>query len=327
MDVKLQPNAIWGLVAIVLANLVWNFGISWCVRSEDIGWAIVLVALLIVAIGTLVAQTFVLAVWISFSEGRWLGRCGIPALVLICLATTSGLGAGASVPEAAGAALPLAVLLGVLVALFIPLRRVRGWRLTTRQDAVPGGLGRFRIGDLLIWMVVIAVPLAIIRLFASLLSNQDITTGMRAIAMLVLLLLPLFWLALLAAFAPRGWRHAWLLAGGIVAYTTTATVLGALFIFPWLEPLLWPLPGWIVLSITAALFISGAMSVILNCLALRMLGWRLVRPGWSMNRLPPAQSAHNRIETLENKAPTIGRGECPVDVDPSAGPRHRNRFA
>ncbi len=327
MDVMLSPKAARGLLAIVLVNLVWNFGISWCLRSEDIGWALVLVALLIVAIGTLVAQTFVLSVWISFSEGRWLFRWGIPALLLIFLATACGLGAGASGLGAAGAALPLAVLLCMLVALLIPLRRVRGWRLTTRQDAVPGELGRFRISDLLIWMVVIAAPLAIIRLFASLLSNQDIPTGMRAIAMLVLLLLPLLWLALLAAFAPRGWRHTWLLAGGIVAYAVVAIVLGAYFIFPWLEPLLWPLPGWIVLSITAAFFVSGPLVVSLNCLALRMLGWHLVRPGWSMNRPPPEQSARNHIDSMDNKAPTIGRGECPVDVDPRTRPRHRKRFA
>lgn len=298
MDESLPPKTATGLCVIVLANLAVNLALGCCLRSDDIQWALVLIAMLLIAIGTLLAQTLLVAVWMSFSEGRWLWKWGIPALLLACLATACGLGAGSTGLDVAGAALPLEVLLCMLVALLIPLRRVRGWRLTTRQDAVPGELGRFRIRDLLIWMIVIAVPLAVIRFLAAPLSDGNISSGLRTLAVLVLMLLPLLWLALLAALAPREWRQTWLYAAWIPLYTLTAIALGAYFAYPWLEPLVWPRPGWFVLAHTGALFIVGPLIVSLNCLALRRLGWRLVRPAWSNPVRPPQAFQSSPTSTL-----------------------------
>lgn len=292
MDETIPPKAAKGLLALVIANLAWNFGISWSLRSEDIRWALLLLAVLFVAVGTLVAQTFVLAVWMSFSSSRWLARVAVPALLLVAFAMASGLGAGAGTLEAAaGAALPLTVLFAILVAMFIPLRRVRGWRLTARPDARPGELGRFRIGDVLIWMVVIAVPLAIVRLFSTFVSAQDVTAGMLAILVSVILMLPLLWLALLASLAPSH-RQLWLLAV-LVAYAGLATALAAWFVYPWIEPLLWPQPGWFVVSLTCAFFGSGAVIAMLACLALRLLGYRLIRPGWTFS---PSDGPHSSAD-------------------------------
>jgi hypothetical protein len=281
VDEPLLSRPAKGIVALVAANLAWNVGISRCLRSEDVQWAMVLVALLFVAIGTLAAQTFVVAVWMAFSEGRWPWRWVVPAHLLIALSMACGLAAGADPLYAASLALPLAVLLGILVALLLPLRRAGGWRLTARQDATPGERGRCRISDLLIWMAVIALPLAIVRWFATLPGNE-ITTGMRAILVSVALLLPLLWLVLLVAFAPRE-RRMYLLAGATV-YDGAATGLAVWFIHPLVEPLLWPLPGWFVVLISAAFFASGAMVMLLCCLALRAFGYRLLRPAWALEQ-------------------------------------------
>lgn len=294
VDETLPSTSAKGIVALVAVNLAWNIGISWCLRSEDVAWALVLVALLFVSFGTLVAQTFVLAIWMSFSEVRWHWRWAVPVLIVIALSTACGLGAGADILQAAAAALSLLVLLGLLVALLVPLRRVRGWRLTARQNAMPGEVGRFRISDLLIWMVVIALPLAIVRFIATHLSANDFNPGVRAIALSLLLLLPLLWLALLTAFAPRE-RQTHLLASAALAYAAVVTGLAAILVYPSLEDLLWPLPGWYVVWITGAFFASGATVALKCCLALRAFGYRLRRPAWTVGEGPGRQSGIHKV--------------------------------
>jgi hypothetical protein len=194
-----------------------------------------------------------------------------------------GRAAGGELYGALFCAFLLQVLLWTLVAVLLPLRRVRGWRWTLRDGAATGERGRFRIGDLLIWMVIMGVPLAFVRLVvASSPEGVGNLLAMRVLATLAIGLLLLLWAVMLAALAPRGWRQSWLYAVGIPLYVIVATALATPFLlFPLFEPLIWPRPGWTLSLEAIAYFVLPSLVVWLNCRALRRLGYRLVRPAWS----------------------------------------------
>ena len=272
------------LVAIGLGNLLLDGCIGWPLRSNDMGTAVFLIATFLIVIGLLIGQTLLLAFWIAFAVSRWYWQWGVPPLLCAAIVVACTLSAGMGIAESALIAVAVQGPLWILVALLIPLRRIRGWRLKAGERTLPAEQGRFGIGDLLIWMVVIAVPLAIFRFFTSPGTSGTVTAGMRAIALLGLMLLPLLWLTILVAFASRRWS--WFFAGGILIYVVLATAIGAReFYHLVLDPFWWPRPGWILglwgLLFASLFFTTPSLLVWLNCLGLRQAGWRLVRPAQS----------------------------------------------
>ena len=159
--------------------------------------------------------------------GAWYWQIGVPALICAMLVAGCGMSSGLGLGEATLTALFVQVALWTLVALLMPLRAIRGWRLNRGGGQVPDEAGRFRIRDLLIWTVLIGVPLALVRLLLPLggSGGLTITAGLRAIAIPVLLLLPLLWLAMLAGLAPRGWRRPWIYGAAIAIYAIAATAI------------------------------------------------------------------------------------------------------
>ena len=107
--------------------------------------------------------------------------------------------AGLGLAESGLVALVVQGLLWILVALLLPLRRLRGWRLRRGHTEQPVEQKRYGTRDLLIWMMVIAVPLAIFRLLMPPGTEGTVTAGLRVIALLGLLLVPLLWLEILMA--------------------------------------------------------------------------------------------------------------------------------
>jgi hypothetical protein len=194
-----------------------------------------------------------------------------------------------------------------IAALLLPLRPIRGWRLTTDEGAVPGEVGQFRIGDLLLWMAVISVPLALF----SFVNAQDwqedsVRREMRVIGeRLLLMLLPLHWLALLAAFAPRGLWHARVYRAGILLYAGIAIpiAIGASrFLFlAFSFGLRGGMLGRLVIGVFLAglLFVISALVVWLNVRALRSFGWRLVRPAWQSDPAPQAAEVQGEVATAK----------------------------
>jgi hypothetical protein len=272
----------------VLANLALDSTLAWLLRSDDMNAAVFLLAVLLIAIGVLLGQTLLLAGWIAFSEGGWQWQFGIPTLLAAGLAAAGSLPAGSGLAGSAIAAVLLQVVLWTIVAVLLPLRFLRGWRLTRGGSTLPGDHSRFHIRDLLIWTLVIGVPLALLRLVLPQGSAGSISAALRVIATLALLLLPLLWLAMLAAFAPRGWRQSWLYAAGLPIYAAAATAIATREFYHLVFEVFWfPRPGWLLLlrsiPLTGSFFVLSALVLSLNCLVLRQLGWQLVRPAWRPN--------------------------------------------
>ncbi len=278
------------LLALVLANLALDCGLAWFLRSDDMALAIFLLAIFLVAIGVVLGQTLLLAFWIAFSEGRWQWQLVVPTLLAASLAAACALTAGLGLAEAAIVAVFLQVVLWTLVALLLPLRRVRRWRLTRGDSALPTEHSQFRIRDLLIWTLVIGVPLALVRLLLPQGSAGGITAGLRVIATLASMLLPLLWLVMLAAFAPHGWRQSWIYAAGIPIFAAAATAIATSEFYSLVfDAFWWPRPGWMLLlqsiPIAGSFFVVSSLVLWLNCLGLRQFGWKLVRPAWQSHPL------------------------------------------
>jgi len=283
---QLPPRKIAAAhLALVLANLALNCGLGWFLRSDDLQWAILLLAIFLIAIGILLGQTLLLAFWITFLEGRWLWQFVIPAFLSAGLVAACVLSAGVGLEESSLAALFLQVVLWTLVALLMPIRRVRGWRLKRGDGPLPSEHGRFRVSDLLIWTVIIGVPLALVRLLMPLGAQGGITAGLRVIVTLALMLLPLLWLAMLAAFEARGWRHSWLYAAGVATYAIAVTAIATSeFYHLVFDAFWWPRPGWLLLlhsiSFSSLFFLVSSLVLWLNCRVLRIFDWQLVWPAW-----------------------------------------------
>ena len=274
------------LSALVVANLALDYGLWCCTRSQGfLGY------LSPIAIGAPLAQILLLALWLSCGETRWPWRLGLSVLLAALLGAAAMLGAGFDPIGMIFVPILLEILLLALVALLLPLRRLRGWRLTKSADTTAGPRSRFRISDLLLWMLVIGVPLALVRVLRTQVFTGPAPTAFPTLLMSLLLLPPLLWMVLLVSFAPHTRSRTALSAGGIMLYAGVATAIGTRLWYPLLMELPGP-AGWVVLLQSIALcgsfYFLVALVLSLNCLALRALGWRLVRPAWAAEAPQPA---------------------------------------
>jgi hypothetical protein len=258
------------LASLVCANLGADFALS---QSEGLfGY------LFLVAIGVPLSQIILLAAWLSFGDGRWYWRLAT-AVVLAGL-----VGVACHLPSimVGEAFLPLVLifLMFVLLAGFLPLRQLRGWRLT--RSAITGSTyrARFQIRHLILWTLAVSMPLALARVLREPFSG-GVSAGLASVAIVGLLLAILLVTVMLVALAPNAGRPSVSFAGLILFYGATATAAGTFLFYRLLIIQLGP-PGWIALLQSVALAASAFLFVPLvlyaNCRVLRALGWRLVRP-------------------------------------------------
>jgi hypothetical protein len=267
------------LLALVAANLALDFGL-W--HSDGVDGFLGL--FLFVPFGTALSQVMLLAVWFTCMEGPWWWQFGVPIMLTAWIGYTAAIGLPTMRVE------PWALLvfplifqfpLFVLAALLWPLCRMRGWRLASDPSAPSGPRGQFRIADVLIWMTIIGVLLAFVRFLF--MSGRGAGSGIWLLLAFVLLPIPLLWTALTASLSPwpsRSWR----LAGRVIAiglYAAVAFAICARMLYDSLMDIS-GLPGYVALAqsvaLTALFFVGTPSLLALNCLALRLLGWRLVRP-------------------------------------------------
>jgi hypothetical protein len=277
------------LSALVVANLVLDYGLWCCVPSRGfLGY------LAPMAIGTLLGQTLLLALWMSCGEARWMWRLAFPVLLAALLGAAAILGVGFDPAGIIFTPVLLEILLLALVALLLPLRRLRGWRLTNSAETAAGPRSRFQISDLLVWMLVIGVPLALVRLLSIPAWAGPAPPAFRALVMFLLLLPPLLWMVLLASFAPKGRSRTTLSVVGVVLCACVATAIGTRLWYPLLMELPGP-AGWVVLlqsiALSGSFYFLVPLVLSLNCLALRALGWRLARPAWQASLGAAAEPA------------------------------------
>jgi len=183
-----------------------------------------------------------------------------------------------------------------LAALLWPLCRVRGWRLTTNASAASGPREQFRIADLLGWMTIIGVLLALVRYLFT--SGSGAGAGIGTLLAFLVLPAPLLCAVLLASFSLSPARS-WQLAGRVFALLVYAGIVFVICARLLYNDLLdrSGAPGYVVLpqgvGLTALFFIGVPSILALNCLALRLLGWRLVRPeSQSSESKLSAESSH-----------------------------------
>jgi hypothetical protein len=263
------------LIALLLANLVSDAALWWGANSDTL-----LGCLFLVAIGVPMTQVLLLAAWVSWGEGRWVWRLAgatvLTSLVGIAASWASGQG-----PSLDGGFV-LMIVLFITVALLLPLRRLCGWRLTMRTDAAPAERSRFHIIDLLLWTGVIGLTLALSRPIVASLAYGDLPKGGRVIILFAFLLPPLLWPAVLAVFAPASRRRSVLTAGWLLFYGAGVMTSGTYLLYDLL--IVFGAPGRVRLlqaaGLAASFFVVVPLLTAANCMALRALGWRLVRPGW-----------------------------------------------
>jgi hypothetical protein len=287
------------VIALVAANWALNAA---CWRFIAL---IELEYLFLVAIGVPLAQTFLLAAWLSFVDGRWPWR--IAVAVLLTAGAAAEIGTGGTTGSVMPAVLLLEAALFAVVALMLPLWRIRGWRLTPDEGAVAGDVGQFRVGDLLLWMAVIGVPLALCGFVnaENYWREDSVRAAMRDVGgRLLLMLLPLHWLAMLAAFAPRRSWHARVYRAGVLLYAGIMIALcTSLFHYMFIvfRPRGWGPSSLLVPLIRFLLagspFVIGPLVVWLNCRVLRAFGWRLTRPAWNSHLPPQAERAPSEVAT------------------------------
>jgi hypothetical protein len=267
------------LTALVLGNLALDFAL-WQFDDAD-GFVGLLV---LVAFGTAMCQAWLLAVWFACAEGGWKWRFGVPVALMGLVGYTAA--AGIRVVGAEPGAMLIFPLvfqlpLFVLVAFLWPFCRLRGWRFTTAAAAVSRPAAQFRIADLIAWMTIIGVLLALLRFLVS--EGRWGPGGLVMLMAFLVLPSPLLWAILVASFSAwpaRSWRLAVRVV--LVGLYTAGALAACVQELYKAQILRTGLPGSTILLQSVALsvlfFVAVPSILALNCLALRGLGWRLARP-------------------------------------------------
>jgi hypothetical protein len=284
-----RGRTLLAIATLVAANLLLDFYLWRWLQWWEFG--------LFIGLGVPLTQIVLLAAWLSLGDSHWYWRLAVamPLAMSVGLAAKNG---SSNAPVGLMLApVALTVLLFAMTALFVPLRRVRGWRLTTERRADAAMLGRFQIGDLMLWTLVLSLPLGITRL--ALPTGDDVATATIYGIAVGLVLAPLFVPALLLPFAPLDRRAVWP-AAGLIIYSSGLTAVGTYWLYHQMLLAFGP-PAWILLlrsiSAVGAFGFGVPLALFVNGLVLRMLGWRLVRPAWKTDMMQPSS-----IGVCENRA-------------------------
>jgi hypothetical protein len=277
--------ALFGLVAVNLAS---DVGLMLLVEEKSRGTAWHREA----PIGLVLSQLTLLAMWLGLGDGRWYVRLVIAVPLTFALANALGivkaLSSAARRDYDPGNAMLIAFMfLGMLLAIacfgFV-LRRTRSWRLTWKQvDSAPA-MHQFQIGDALLWMMVLSGALAVVRFLNSIDADFPVLT----VALYAVKTTAVVFGAMMVAFATR--RK--LLTTAVL--TSAVLVTGAVFAVPDAYenvqrmrasaavrsvPMYRYVVAWGNQTLNHEAFVvaAGACAVA-NCLALRAMGCKFMRP-------------------------------------------------
>jgi hypothetical protein len=291
--------ALW-LIAVAAANFAVTAGFFWLLQEWQTGPGSRFLQNQLgqVGFGILLSQVVLIGYWLGLGGGRWYVRLvGAIALTLgtalafhfAALLSPTARRRGDDDPCAIIGFMLIAMMLAVSFVGFV-LRRTRGWRLTWRQSVQQSVIHQFQIADGLLWMVVIGGALAAMRFVISieegsrsqlvdisllaarggavvLLSMMTALATARAIRAVVILLAVVVTIGIAFAIPDiyRNLQFTWARVTGPIAwnvYLSNGIQAGL---------------GQLVLMLAA---MSGAL---VNCLALRLTGCRLLRPGNSVS--------------------------------------------
>jgi len=245
-----------------------------------------------IPIGILLSQLTLAALWLGLGDGRWYVRLVVAIPLTFCLAKTIGIANQLS-PKALsrGQPDPSAMIFFILLAMLLAsscfafvLRRTRSWRLTWQQIGNVHATRQFQIGDALLWMIVVSGSLAALRFLVSI--DNDFPAQLLDISMYTVKTMMVVTGTMIVAFSTRRKIR------GLVLITLVVLVIGALFAVPDAYENVQrmrggtpPTPFYRYVAAWAnqtkkheAFVIAAALGGLVNCLVLRALGCRLVRP-------------------------------------------------
>jgi len=283
------------LIALVAANLALTAAMLWLIEEGyPAKWVFFRNQFHQFAWGLLLSQVILVGYWLGLGDGRWYLR--LVAAIALTLAIALALHWAERLSPRArrhGNESPWAILSFVLIAMMLVvscvgfvLRRTRGWRLTWRSEVPANTIHQFQIADGLLWMIVIGGALAALRFVFSIedsLQEQllDISLMTTSIATVVLI-------AMMTAFTTsRQLRK-------VVVMIVVVTAIGIAFAVPDIYrgvqraravvtgPIAWSVyvSNAIGDGLGEPVFVWAAMSgALANCLVLRLIGCRLIRPG------------------------------------------------
>lgn len=284
------------LAALIVANLAVTSGLLWIIQEwkPASGSRFLQNQLNQVWFGTLLSQVVLIGCWLGLGDGRWYVR--LVAAIALTLATALAFHFGVVLSPTARRSAdeePWAIIGFILIAMMLAvslvgfvLRRMRGWRLTWRASVQQLTIHQFQIADGLLWMVVIGGALAAMRFVVSI--EEDFREQLVRISLLTARGAAIVLVAMVTAFSTaRPMRNVIVLVSVVVAIgiafaipdvyrdlqSTWARVTGPIAWNVYLSNAINAGFGQIVLMLAV---MSGAL---VNCLALRLTGCQLIRPG------------------------------------------------
>ena len=241
-------------------------------------------------------QFVLLAAWCAWGTGRLTFRWLIVLALLAAITVTFNHFAARSLGTYSDAFFDLAVggavVLGGWYALFLPLRRLLGWRLALDGSAFGSPRGQFRLKHWLGWTAALGVPLATARLLG---SGERMIGCLFFCVMLALFAFPFVIISFRAAFSPR----AWFWSAVAVALAILVGIAEESMAFHWLmgDPgfYTWQM-RWMQIQQMCGMNLGLLAGLLGNLLALRMIGMRFVTGKSSIRRASgsPEWTPHHR---------------------------------
>ncbi|HEY2415578.1 MAG TPA: hypothetical protein VGI40_25270 [Pirellulaceae bacterium] len=277
------------IAALVLANLTADVGLLWLSSEILQHWSPLNEA----AIGLLLGQVMLVGLWMGLGDGRWYVRGAIATALTISIARTLNIAAVLSPKESrnedpafwASVAFVLIPMMLAAAICGLMLRRFRGWRLTFQAATIIIPTTQFQIADALLWTTLISAGLAAVRFLASINAFED---QLPELTLLTVRSLLAAICASVAAFSTRRrirtglWLSLTVLLIG-AAFAVPDVYASAKWVFGrWMTPVaFWQFigPATSELMKNEAFVVAVALSTLANCLVLRALGCRLLRPG------------------------------------------------
>jgi hypothetical protein len=277
------------LFGLVLANLAIDVGLIWFVEESNRQWR----AVHEVPIGILLGQLMLVGLWRGLGDGRWYLRIVVAIALTLAIAKTIGVAESLLTRrngtdpghEMVIAFILLPMMLTSAVLAFV-LRRIRGWRMTWQSLPVgvsPGS--QFQMSDALLWTTVIGGALASCRFMLTI--DQTFTSQLRDLSIYTAKTTAVVIAAAVLAFAPKHQVRT------AIWFTIIVALVGAVFAMPDVcndvqrmrTTATLPAPfsefavAWGNQTLTHEAFaIAAALGTLANCLVLRALGCRLIRP-------------------------------------------------
>jgi hypothetical protein len=283
------------LLGLVAANLLLDVWLVWLMEEWFRGsWWFDQIP-----IGLLLSQLALLAFWLGLGDGRWYVRPLLAIPLTMCLAKSISI-AMQLAPRARREADPSPTLFFILLAMLLAtssvafaLRRMRGWRWTWKPVVFAAASGQFQINDVLLVMIVLGGALAAVRFLITI--DSDFPSQILDISLYAVKTMAVALGAMLLAYSKR---HR---VRGAVLLMLAVLLIGAVFAIPdayksvprvqigvgttsapvWTYAVAW----WKESLKQEAFVVGAAICGLVNSLALRALGGKLVRPDSGMATL------------------------------------------